>query len=143
GSNRWAVKTMAPAGSSPRALDATSFAALPPPPKFSKRGQRKLESRYPAEIVPGLHEGDLVSLSGWVQFIKAADDDCDYHIQVTPTRSGKRGTIIVEIPQPDASHVQDVALRSRLAAARASLLSQLGLKTPPPAKGTWIGGAVY
>src|SRR5438552_997854 len=87
GANRWAVKTMAPASSAPaRAMDATTFAALPVPPDFHRKGGRKLDIRYPTPIVAGLHEGDLVALSGWVQFIKAASDDCDYHIQVTPTR---------------------------------------------------------
>ena len=143
GNNRWAVKTMAPASGTPRAMDATAFAALPAPPDFSKKGGRKQATRYPAPIVAGLHEGDPVALSGWAQFIKSSDDDCDYHIQVTPTKSGKRGTIIVEIPQPDAAHVQDPGLRSRLTAARAALLSQLGLKTPPTSKGVWLKDPVY
>lgn len=143
GKNRWAVKTMAPAGGTARAMDATQFAALPAPPDFSKKGGRKLATRYPTPIAAGLREGDLVALSGWAQFVKLSDDDCDYHIQLTPTRSGKQGTVIVEIPQPDAAHVADAGLRSRLTAARAALLSQLGLKTPPTTKGVWIKDPVY
>ncbi len=79
-------------------------------------------------------------MAGWVQFIKTSADDCDYHIQITPKRHGKSGTIIVEIPQPDARHVADPVLRATLAAARAALRQQLHITGEPPAKGLVLDG---
>lgn len=140
GIKRWAVKTMAPAaGQEPRAIDAKALGALPPPPDFKKK-TRLISTRYTGVVDGGLHEGDLVRVSGWVQFIKTSADDCDYHVQITPKRGGKSGTIIVELPQPDAAHVADPALRARLVAARAALLQQLHLTGAPPAKGQFLDG---
>ena len=143
GVNRWAVKTMAPAsGAEARAIDPKAFGALPAPPDFRKK-TRQLGTRYTGAIGPNLHEGDLVRVAGWVQFIKTSADDCDYHIQITPKRGGKAGSIIVEIPQPDARHVADPALRAKLLAARAALHQQLHLTGEPPAKGLRFPDPVY
>ena len=140
GVKRWAVKTMAPSpGTEAKAIDLKAFGALPPPPDFKKK-TRLIGTRYTGVIGANLHEGDLVRVAGWVQFIKTSADDCDYHIQITPKRGGKSGTIIVEIPQPDARHVADPTLRGQLLAARTALHQQLHLKGEPPAKGLFLDG---
>lgn len=144
GTNRWAVKTMAPITSSnPRTFDAQSFAHIPLPRGIDKKGVKKLDARYTAPVGGNLHEGDLVRVTGWVQFIKTSADDCDYHIQLTPTQDGRTGTIIVEIPEPDAQHVADPALRPQLAAARESLRQQLQLKGDPRKRGIRLDGRAY
>ena len=143
GVKRWAVKTMAPSpGAEPKSIDAKDFGALPPPPDFKKK-TRFINTRYTGSVDGGLHEGDLVRVAGWVQFIKTSADDCDYHLQITPKRGGKTGTIIIELPQPDATHVSDPALRAKLVEARAALHQQLHLIGEPPAKGIWIRSGVY
>ncbi len=140
GVKRWAVKTMAPAAAAEaRAIDIKALGALPPPPDFKKK-TRLIDARYTGAVAGNLHEGDLVRVAGWVQYIKTSADDCDYHVQITPKRGGKNGTIIVELPQPDASHVADPALRTQLVAARAALRQQLHLTGEPPAKGRFLDG---
>jgi hypothetical protein len=59
-------------------------------------------------------EGQLVAVRGLVQLIKSAPDDRDFHIQLTPDKAGRRGTVIVEIPKPDVRHVRNAALRRLL-----------------------------
>ena len=144
GANRWTVKTTAPTPSiAPHAFDARDFARLPAPPGVERKSIRQLDERYGTRIVGTLREGDPVSVSGWVQFIKTSADDCDYHIQITPTRGGRNGTIIVEIPEPDARHVGDPALRTRLATARQALRQQLHLNGDPPRHGVVLTSPVY
>ncbi len=144
GSERWAVKTSAPIDSAnPHPFTAMEFAALPAPPHILDHGEKLRNTRYPDPITAGLHEGDLVSVTGWVQLIKLSADDCDYHIQITPTRDGTSGTVIVEIPDGDAEHVADAALRSQLASERQLIRQQLNLKGEPSKGGNVIGGRAY
>ncbi|MEP6622528.1 MAG: hypothetical protein ABJE47_24615 [bacterium] len=132
GSERWDVKTSAPNGSRTRhAFTAAELGALHEPPRIDEAGQKMLKTRYPDKLSLGLHEGDMVTVRGWVQLIKTSPDDCDYHIQLTPTKDGTTGTIIVEIPKADADHVSDYALRGELNAEHATILTQLKLAKEP------------
>ncbi len=144
GSERWSVKTMAPIDSgAARQFALTELAALPPPAHILERGEKLRDVRYPEPVVPGVREGALVSVAGWVQLIKLSADDCDYHVQITPTRDGTTGMVIVEIPEGDAVHVTDAALRSTLAAERALIRQQLNLKGEPSKHGNVIAGRAY
>lgn len=99
-----------------------------------------IETRYP-DAVSGLHEGQLVSVTGWVRLIKTSSDDCDYHIQVEPTKTGHNGMVIVEVPEPDAHHVTDADLRGQLTAAREAIVKGLKLTKEPSKGGNTIGSA--
>ncbi len=144
GSERWTVKTMAPIDSGqPRAFTAAEFAALPAPPHILERGEKLRDTRYPDPVSSGVREGALVSVIGWVQLIKTSPDDCDYHIQITPTMDGATGTVIVEVPDGDAEHVADPALRRELAAERTLIRQQLNLKSEPSKRGNVIAGRAY
>jgi hypothetical protein len=88
-----------------------------------------------------MHEGQLVSITGWVRFIKLSSDDCDYHIQVTPDQSATTDMVIVEIPDPDAAHIQDASLRAEEQAPRDSMPIALHLKRAPGTGGNTIGAA--
>jgi hypothetical protein len=145
GKERWTVKTTAPLAAARKhpAFTPESFARIPEPPNIKAAGQKDLESRYTEAIDDSLHEGELVSITGYVQLIKTSPDDCDYHIQLTPTAKGDSGTIIVEIPDPDAAHVSDPDLRALLTAARDSIHKQLKLTKEPGSGGVQIGGRAY
>jgi hypothetical protein len=145
GKERWTVKTTAPLSATKKhpTFTAESFAKIPEPPNINAPGQKTLESRYTEAIDDSLHEGELVSITGYVQLIKTSPDDCDYHIQITPTAKGDSGTIIVEIPDPDAAHVSDPDLRAVLTAARDSIRKQLKLTREPGSGGSQIGGRAY
>ena len=88
-----------------------------------------------------MHEGDLVSLTGWIRLVATSSDDCDYHIEVEAAPTGADGAIIVEIPEPDAAHVADAALRAQLKSARQQLLAGLKIKGAPSPSGNVIGSA--
>jgi hypothetical protein len=144
GKDRWTVKTEAPATSSratPIAMD--TFATLPAPAmvRTHVKGAKTSEVRYPDLISGGLHEGELVRITGWVRFIKLSSDDCDYHIQVTPDTSDTSGMVIVEIPDGDAKHEADTALRAEFETARDTMVPDLHLKRPPGTSGSRIGKA--
>src|SRR6185437_358960 len=96
--------------------------------------------RYP-DSMNGFQEGQLVSVTGWVRLIKTSSDDCDYHIQIEPTKSGHDGMVIVEIPEPDSRHVTDPALRGTLETARTDMLQDLKLAKEPSKSGNKIGSA--
>lgn len=143
GSERWTVKTTAPITTHARQIDLVAFGKLPTPTDIHGPHDKMLDTRYPTAIQAGLHEGDLVSVSGWVQKIKTSADDCDYHIEITPLKDGSSGLVIVEIPEPDAAHVADANLRGQLQALRSSLLTKLNLTGEPTMGGNKIGGRAY
>ena len=142
GKERWTVKTTAPTTSTPRVIPIADFATLRAPPSAisGNKGSKLIETRY-TDSVSGLHEGQLVSVTGWVRLIKTSLDDCDYHIQIEPTQTGHDGMVIVEIPEPDASHVADPRLRGILETARTDMLKALKLTKEPSGRGNTIGSA--
>jgi hypothetical protein len=144
GKAQWTVKTespLAPSKAVPIAPDV--FSALPVPAEIAshEKGAKNSETRYPDKLEGQFREGEVVSLTGWVRFIKLSSDDCDFHIQVTPDSAGTDGMIIVEIPQADAEHVTNGALRAELEIARAAMESDLKLNKEPSKRGNKIGSA--
>jgi hypothetical protein len=132
GVERWVVKTTAPIRAQrPHRFDVSEFGQLAAPSRIDDDGERALVSRYRDATTDGLREGQLVAVRGWVQLIKTAPDDCDYHIQITPDQAGRTGTVIVEIPMPDASHVRNKALRGLLTRERGLIRNQLRLAREP------------
>jgi len=143
GKDRWSVKTSAPLTSvKAHAIAPAAFVQLAVPATVSSKtkGAKTLEDRYP-DAVNGLHEGELVSVTGWVRFIKTASDDCDYHIQVTPAENSDAGMIVAEVPEPDAIHVSDPSLRQQLATVRNAIMADLHLAKGPSKSGNVIGKA--
>ena len=142
GKDRWTVKTSAPAGTHAKTIAFADFAklAVPSPVASGGKGIKTSEQRY-AGAKGGLQEGELVSVTGWVRFIKTSTDDCDYHIQLEASKTDSGAMIIVEIPKPDAAHVSDAALRGELRTTRAALLTDLHLPGEPKTSGNVIGSA--
>lgn len=144
GSERWVVKTMAPiADDSVLRFDTAELVALPAPTDIQVPHDKMLDTRYPTDIAPGLHEGSLVRVRGYVRRIKTSPDDCDYHIEITPAPDSNDGMVIVEVPAPDASHVSDAALRQQVGEVRNWLKQALHLSREPSSSGAAIGGRVY
>jgi hypothetical protein len=106
-----------------------------------KAGAKNLETRYPDAVGAKHREGQFVSVTGWVRFIKLSGDDCDYHIQITPELTNTDGMVIVEIPEGDAKHVSDASFRAIVDAARAAMPVDLHLKKEPGTGGNKIGRA--
>jgi hypothetical protein len=140
GVSRWAVKTSLPATrTKPVAVSLAELTALAPP--ASAETSKELATRFPENLGHGLKEGSLVRVSGWVRLI-ATDPDCDYHIQLTPTNSGTNGTVIVEVPNPDAAYENSAELRDSATAVRDFLKTKLLKgKEPSGGKGSLIGAA--
>ena len=144
GSERWTVKIAAPVATHrTRHLDPTTLAALPVPKEAATYQGRMLDRRYASSIRTGLHEGDLATVRGWVQRIKTSSDDCDYHVELTPSQHDLHGMVIVELPPADSIHILDSSLRAQVAAARALLRQQLRLSGEPSRHGNAIGGRAY
>lgn len=140
GVSRWAVKTsVSTTASKPVAVTLAELTALSVP--TSAEHEKELDTRFPDDLGHGLKEGSIVRVSGWVRLI-ATDPDCDYHIQLTPTNSGVDGTVIVEVPSPDAAYEKSPALRDSATAVRTFLKTKL-LKGKEPAggQGSKIGSA--
>src|ERR1019366_8340657 len=84
---RLARRNMSPlTGTKPHVISPAVFVRLGPPATAvsGEKGAKMRETRY-SDAVDGLHEGQLVSLTGWVQHVKTSGNDCDYHIQLTPS----------------------------------------------------------
>lgn len=143
GKDRWTVKTSPPVGTHAQVISFADFTKLPVPAPIAsaEKGAKLSEERYADGAKGGPREGDLVSVTGWVRFIKTSTDDCDYHIQMESSKSDSGAMIIVEIPKPDADHISDAALRAELAKTRAALLKDLHLAGEPHASGNVIGSA--
>lgn len=143
GSERWPVKTTGAITIHAKHIDLVAFGKLPTPKDIHVAHDKMLDTRYPTAIQARLHEGDLVSVTGWVQKIKTSPDDCDYHIEITPVKNGSSGLVIVEVPEPDAAHVADADLRSQLRDLRPKLLAKLKLTGEPTTGGNKIEGRAY
>lgn len=144
GHDRWTVKTSAPSGATKaKAVALHDLASLAAPATIMSKakGVKLRETRYGDVVGPGLTEGELVSVTGWVRFIKLSSDDCDYHIQLTPDTATTDDMVIVEIPEADAAHVSDAGLRAELAKARDTIPIDLHLKRAPGTGGNTIGKA--
>lgn len=144
GHDRWTVKTSAPSSATKAkviALQDLATLAAPATVTSKAKGVKLLETRYTGAVGPGLSEGQLVRVTGWVRFIKLSSDDCDYHIQLTPDTANTDDMVVVEIPEADAEHVTDAALRAELAKARDTIPIDLHLKKAPGPSGNKIGKA--
>jgi len=143
---RWPVKTTLASGTSvthPREVLLSDLIALPDAPGVAAQDARYTSTRIP-EAVDGLHEGDLVRTEGWVHVI-AEDDDGDYHIQVTNSRTSGNRCFIVELPKDQSAFEKNAAQRARCAKLRpflrTSLLHDAGRE--PSKGGNWMVGECY
>jgi hypothetical protein len=115
GGDRWEIKTSLAVNSDlahPREISIESFLALPEPPAV---GMSRLQKVRMSESVAGFHEGDILSLQGWLHLV-ALESDGDYHMQLSVSQESGDHCAIVEIPSPD--FVQSGSLASLLRQGR-------------------------
>jgi len=100
----------------------------------------KSDARFQAARIPkfdnplGVAEGDILSTVGWLHLV-AAEDDGDYHIQISRTHDNDHGTdfLILEVPTPAPEFVADASVRPRLEAVR-SLIRERMLRSREPSR---------
>src|SRR5258706_3141207 len=88
GHSRWAVKTSVPSGtdlSHTKTVPLKTLLAMKAAANV-KRDEPAFETgRIPQVITPpGVKEGDLITTTGFLYLVMLSDDDCDYHIQISP-----------------------------------------------------------
>jgi len=143
GVERWLIKTSAhELYETPKVIAFDDLVALPDPGGVSKN-----DSRYQDAFIPtfqnslNLHEGDIVSVSGWLHLV-AYETDGDYHIQISNSATSGDHCLIIEVPYP--TYVKNALNLKKLCSAERSTIkkSMLGGKEPTPS-GTVLKNAIY
>src|SRR5438105_2152215 len=117
GKSRWGAKTNVPAHSSISHATTVTLADLmhfmdpvPTVKKFSPA-----TGLIPPFTNPlGLDEGKIVRTKGWLRLVATESNDCEYHIQLTRTKSAD-SCFIVEIARDDAASIHSTWVRGRAA----------------------------
>jgi hypothetical protein len=121
---RWSIKTSIPAGAEidhAKSVKLADMLQFPEPP--ASINVTKNDSRFQSALIPSfpnslnLKEGDIVRVRGWLHII-AAEDDGDYHIQLSASRSDGNQCLIVEAPRPETDFVTSTDLWPLLEAER-------------------------
>jgi hypothetical protein len=143
GVERWPIKTTAHhMNEAPRVIAFDSLIALPDP-----AGVKKNDSRFQDAFIPsfhnfaGLHEGEIVRVSGWLHLI-AYETDGDYHIQISNSETSGDHCLIVEVPYP--TYVKSAPnLKKLCAAVRSYIKKKILANKEPGTSGTVLKKAVY
>jgi len=143
GHERWTVKTSLPANtdlSKSKTVALPDLLALPPAPGVKDKDARFEESRIPAfDNSLNVKEGDLLTTTGWLYLVATEQNDCDYHIQISPVSrtttnkpTASDDCLIVEAPRPD--FVNDPGLKQALTTLRSNISTKL-VRGKEPANG--------
>ncbi|MDR5729971.1 MAG: hypothetical protein RB191_21370 [Terriglobia bacterium] len=134
GVERWPVKTSVMTHSRREEVSLTDLLALQDVPGVSKNDARYQSQRIGNfENADGLHEGDMVTTSGWFHLV-AGETDGDYHIQISNDQNDGNDCLIVEVPKDDAHYTHSAALRMKFKSIRGWVRAKL-LKDKEPASG--------
>lgn len=137
GSDRWPVKISAPAPGAAIVVPVEQLIALPDAPGVTHNEAAYQAARIPPTCAesqtetPCLAEGQAVTTTGWLHLV-AAEDDGDFHMQISASADSGSPCLIVEVPKPE--YVTDPALRAQAAAVRA-YVQQTIFKGRAPAEG--------
>ncbi|HEY6951705.1 MAG TPA: hypothetical protein VI758_04820, partial [Bacteroidota bacterium] len=116
-------------------------AALPDPP-----GVKKNDARYQDSFIPsfrnsmGLHEGDIVRVSGWLHLV-AYETDGDFHVQISDSEASGDHCLIVEVPYP--TYVRSVPNLKKLCNSVRKFIKTTILNGKDPGSATVLSKAVY
>lgn len=131
GEARWSIKTSVPAGGAQATkVDLDSLIGLDNPDLSAEERSQIDDTRWSGDIKVRssagqdavLHEGDLVTVSGYLYRARCQKDG-DYHMEIGSDSARKNAScLIVEVPDP--GQVQDPKLHDAVSAARAALESQ-------------------
>ena len=102
GTERWPIKTTLPDGATKKTMTLADALQLARLTDVKKNDQRYEKDRITDQPVK---EDKLVTLSGWLYLAAFESDDCDFHIQLSPTPfttttkpTPKDNSMIVEVP---------------------------------------------
>ncbi len=139
GKERWAIKTSVPEGANlqkPKGVKFTELLQLGEPP-----GVKKDDARYQNDRIPAfpnsldVKEGDILTTKGWLHLV-AAEDDGDYHIQISDSPTSGDHCLIVEVPNPDPAFVSSSDLRPLSQASRQLIKSRMLRNQEPSSRGS-------
>ena len=140
GVERWPVKTSLPdhpgKAKTVALADLLSFVDPDVSPKVTKNDARFKKERIPLfSNSLGIHEGELITTTGWLHLI-AGESDGDYHIQISASAADGNNCIIVEVPNPDPAYVADAALRPKFERVRTFLKTKTLANKEPSSAGS-------
>ncbi len=147
GVERWSIKTSLEASAdaskakSVKIQDLISFANAP---GVAQNDSRYQDARIPAFSNPlKINEGELITTSAWLRLV-AAEDDGDYHIQLTAGQHDATGCLISEVPKDDPAFVKSGAVRQQAAVVRAFIRDRLFQgQEPARREGSMLTGSAY
>jgi hypothetical protein len=146
GKARWGTKSNIPKPSSivrAKRVALADLMALDDPDPAPKRGQ-PLTGLITGAAENGLrvHEGQILRTRGWLRLVATEDNDCEYHIQLTRTRTSKP-SFIVEVAKDDAASIGSTFVRAKANAVRQWIRDELFGGDEPPEGGRLISPPVY
>jgi hypothetical protein len=147
GVERWPIKTSLPAGAEvtkPIEVPLLRLLILAEPPGVTHNDRRYQAARIPEfSNSLDLKEGDIISTSGWLHLV-AAEDDGDYHIQISASPTDGNNCLIVEVPRDEAQFVTSPQVRQLSGAVREFVRTQVLQGQEPPVGGvSVVSPAVY
>lgn len=145
GKRLWNLKSTIPKPSSIAKAKRIPLADLMQLPYPNPLPKRSLDTRRRLALVPNPHnlkEGDMVRTSGWLRLIATEDNDCEYHLQLTDSRTSTR-SLIVEIPKDDTISIRSKFVRGKAAVARAFIRDSVNSGAEPPEGGEKLNQPVY
>lgn len=147
GAERWPIKSSILPGadvSTPRRVPLSGLLALANVAGVTKDDQRYQDARIqvPADA-SGLHEGEIISTTGYLRLVATEDNDCEYHIQITDTLADSGACMIVEVAKDDVTSIVDPELQARAGAIREWIRTKLLRGNEPSAGGNLMIHPVY
>jgi hypothetical protein len=130
---RWPIKTSLVSDDDltrPGTLVALSdlFALEPAAPRMTPAFEKV---RYPKTAGAAFAEGQIVRTAGYLRLV-AAEDDGDFHIQISETPDTFDNSLIVEVPKDDPAFIaDDAALIPAARSVRAWVMTGLKLAQAP------------
>jgi hypothetical protein len=145
GADRWPIKSSLPASAdlgAPRTVALTTLLHLP-----NVAGVRQNDARYASVRIPqaadsGLHDGDIVTTTGYLRLVATDDNSCEYLFQLSQ-QPVDTDVLIVAVPKDDEISVADSALRARAATIRTWVRARLLGGGEPSPRGNVMQHSVY
>jgi len=114
GKERWVIKTSVPEGADVTKGKKVAFedlVKLPNPQDVKRNDSRFDEVRIPAfDNALKVKEGDILTTRAWLHLV-AAEEDGDYHIQISGSQDSQKSCMVVEVPLPNERFVKSDSLR--------------------------------
>jgi hypothetical protein len=145
GIERWPIKTSVRGSANAdkgKTVALDSILGLGDVAGVKKDDPNYADKRIPDAIAPvQLHEGDIITIQGYLHLVATEDNDCDYHIQVSMSPTNGDHCIIVEVPRPDYAATPE--LRTHFQNVRSFILKNLLKNKEPSATGNVMQHPTY